>query len=204
MSRGHPAEFIHGATAGAPAPQIHGQLAGQGDDGFLFHGGAGGEFDFHLLCRLPARLPLEEAPDRFDEQRAYAPVAHPINGADQTFAGATVFAGAATSVTAHLLPIGKALPIAHLGVQGGQGEFTQGFGPGQIRGAQGQFGDECSQLSFDDQNDFTQFVQDAQDPRIECGREPFPVTRAPPAVDQFLMTILGDLAVAAIGQAADF
>ena len=63
---GYPAEIFHRAAAGAPAPQVHGQLAGQGDDGLLFHGGARAQLGFHFLRRLPVGLPLQEAPHGLD------------------------------------------------------------------------------------------------------------------------------------------
>ena len=84
---GDPAEVFHGAAAGAPAPQVNGQLAGQGDHGLLLHGGARAQPGFHFGRRLPVGLPLQEAPHGFDQQGPHAPVAHPVNAAHAPLVG---------------------------------------------------------------------------------------------------------------------
>src|SRR6266498_1130105 len=112
--RRHPAQFLHRVATRAPTPQVDGQLAGQGDDGFLFHGRARGQFDFHFLGRLPARLPFEKAPQRLHQHGPDSPVAQTVNTTDPARVPAAVFARTTAGVTAHLLAIVKALPVTHL------------------------------------------------------------------------------------------
>ena len=72
-----------------------------------------------------------------------------------------MLAWAAAGVTAHLFAILKALPVAHLRVQGGQGEFAQPLGLGLAGSAQGEFGQEHRHLRLEDENDLAQFLQHA-------------------------------------------
>ena len=65
--RRDPAQVGEGGATGAPAPQIHCQLARQGDDGFFPHRHAVGQADFHFERGFPLRLPEQEAPDGFDQ-----------------------------------------------------------------------------------------------------------------------------------------
>src|SRR5688572_23774006 len=119
--RGHPAEFFHRGPAGPPAPQVDGQLPGQRHDGLLSHRSAVGQFQFQALGGFPLRLPAQEAPHRFDEQRADPAVAHPIDGAHASLASRAVFAGTTAGVAADLFAVGKAVPVAHFAVEGDEG-----------------------------------------------------------------------------------
>ena len=94
------------------------------------------------------------------------------------------------------------MPVAHLAVQGHQRQATQALGHDLVLHAGEQFGFECGQLGLHRHDQRAQLGQHAQHPRIERG-EFRPVARAPPTVRQLGMTILGDLAVTAIGQTAD-
>lgn len=65
------AELGGAALAGLPAPEIHGELPGDGDDGFLAGcsggPGAGGEHGEAFLDGWVLRLEADEAPGQFDE-----------------------------------------------------------------------------------------------------------------------------------------
>src|ERR1700722_16242325 len=89
----HPAEFFECAAVGAPAPQVNSQLAREGDDGFFLYGGARAQLGFHFQGRFPGGLPMQEAPNRLDQQGADTPVAHPVNAAHASFIAGTVLAG---------------------------------------------------------------------------------------------------------------
>src|SRR5262245_9309523 len=63
----HPAQFGGGGPAGAPAPEVDGQLSGQGHGRFLFERGAVFELLQKFLAGMPEGLPAQEPPDRFDQ-----------------------------------------------------------------------------------------------------------------------------------------
>jgi len=147
-------------------------------------------------------LPLQEAPHGFDQQRPHAAVAQAVNAAHAAFIARTMFAGTTAGVTAHLFAVVKALPVAHLAIQGHQRQAAQTLGGDLVFHAGEQFSLEGHQLRLNGHDQFAQLGQHAQHPRIERG-EFRPVARTPPTVRQLDMTILGDLAVAAIGQTAD-
>ena len=67
-----PAEFFQGEDAGAPAPQVHGQLARDGDDGFFARGARGfaraSEDFLPVLNEFAVRLPFDHAPGQHDQR----------------------------------------------------------------------------------------------------------------------------------------
>ncbi len=176
-------------------------MAGQGHDGFLLQGWAGGQVDLQALRGFPVRLPQEEAPHRLDQQRTHAPVADAVDAAQTPLAARTVFARTTAGVTADLFAIVKPPPVAHFGVLGGQGQVAQALGARLVLHAGLQCGVQFGELGFDGQDEFAQGGQHAHEPRIERGQFG-PMPRAPPAVRQFEVGVFGGLAVAAVGQLA--
>jgi len=198
---GDPAEFFEGGPPGAPAPQVNGQQPRQRDHGFLPHRGAVGQFGFHPLRGFPVGLPAQEAPHRFDQQGAHAAVAHPVDGAQAAVAAAAVFARTTPGVAADLFAVVEAVPIAHFAVEGAEGEFTQSLGPGLILHPRFDLGQEGTHFFFQRQDERAQFGEESEQPRIEGG-EFLPVARTPPVGREWLVAILGGLAMTAIGQTA--
>src|SRR5687767_4857794 len=95
-----PAEFGGGGPAGAPAPEIDGQLAREGHGGLFLEGRAVFEFLEIFLAGVPVGLPFEESPDGFDQENADMFVAVAIDRAETLHAAGTVFAGTAAGITA--------------------------------------------------------------------------------------------------------
>ena len=110
------AELRGGAAAGLPAPEIHGELPGDGDDGFLpCHSGgpcAFGQDGEALFDRPVAGLEADEAPGQFDQRGAQPGVAMFGDAAGHPFAAAGVFAGAEAGIAANLPPVFEARPVA--------------------------------------------------------------------------------------------
>ena len=94
------AEFLGGALAGLPAPEIDGELSGDSDDGFLSRraGGprAGREEGEAFVDGWILRLEADHPPGQFDERTAQARVAMLGDGTGQAFGAAGVFAWAET------------------------------------------------------------------------------------------------------------
>ena len=68
-----PAQVLGFYSSGAPAPQIHGQLAGHGDDGFLAFGSGGSGVGQHwppFLNQFAIPLPDHQSPGQFDQRGA--------------------------------------------------------------------------------------------------------------------------------------
>ena len=103
------AEVRGGAASGLPAPEIHGELAGDGDNGFLARGSGGpcafGQDEEALFDRSVVGLEADQSPGQFDERGAQPRVAVLGHGARHPLAAAGVFAGAEAGVAADLPPV---------------------------------------------------------------------------------------------------
>ncbi len=122
--------------AGAQAPEVDGELAGERDDGFLARG-AGGEGAFGqdlvpLLERAVVRLEADEAPGGFDEGGADPRVAVLGDAPLEPGLAGAIFARAEAGVTADLAPVREAPPIADLAVEEDAGEGTEPAGLGRV------------------------------------------------------------------------
>ena len=107
------AQSGQGGPPGEEPPEVDEEQAHAGDDGFLFaHRAAVGVADHGAPFGkgVPARFPADEPPDSFGEQAAQAPVALPVDGAQELAiaAGAALARGAANKA-ADLFAIAEAL-----------------------------------------------------------------------------------------------
>ena len=113
-----------------------------------------------------------------------------------------MLAGTTAGEAAGLLAVAEAVPVADLGVEGGEGEGAQALGkdlsldPGQGLGL------EFPDLLLEDEEDLPEALEDAEFPGVEVA-EALPVPRAPPVGGERGVTVFGDEAVGAVGQAAD-
>ena len=121
---------------------------------------------------------------------------------DQSFAPRTVFTRTTAGVTADLFAIVDTFPIAHLRVEGHKSQFAQALGTRLVLEPGHEFIVQFLQLGLQDEDEVPQAGQHAQHPGIQTGQLG-PVARAPPAMRQLEMAILGDLPVPAVGQATD-
>ena len=127
-----PAELFRGDLAGLPAPEVHRQLPGQGHDcAFALAGGGLGieEHVFPALDGLALRLIADHAPGQFNQGPAHAGVAGLGDGQVAMAEARTADAAAQAGVTADLLAIVEAGPVAQFGDQHSQRERAQTFGP---------------------------------------------------------------------------
>ena len=67
---GDKAKGFEFTSAGAPSPQIDGELSSQGDNGLLLLSHAIAKAFSKFEGRMPGRVPAEKAPDRFDQLSA--------------------------------------------------------------------------------------------------------------------------------------
>ena len=107
------AEIGEGGPSGEEPPEVDEEQAHAGDDGFLLaHRAAVGLADHRAPFgeAVPAWLPADESPDGFGKQAAQAPVALPVDVAEELAAGAgAVLARGAPDEAADFLAITEAL-----------------------------------------------------------------------------------------------
>lgn len=136
MSKGSghfPAQLLWGDPAGLPAPQIDGQLTGQGDDGlfaFATMRALGQEDVFPFLEGATLGLEADHAPGQFDEEVAQAGVAMLGNGQVQVCLAAGTDAAAQAGQGADLLAVVEAIPVTDFVGGTGQGQRAQAQGTG--------------------------------------------------------------------------
>ena len=180
---GHfPAQLFRGDPAGLPAPQVHGQLPGQGDDGLFAFTGMGAvdqEDVFPFLDGAALGLETDHAPGQFDEQIAQAGVAMFGDGQIQVSLAAGTDAAAQAGETADLFAVVEAMPVGHFVGGADQGQRTQAQGTGF-----GGLGDhrlsQGLELLVQGQQDGTEDGQSLDQPAGQPGGQSLPGSRLPP------------------------
>ncbi len=155
LDAGHPPAQVGGlCSSGAPAPQIHGQLAGYRHHGFFprrLGGSDIAQYSLPFLDQLAIRLPQDHPPGQFHPRGAQAHVAVFGDRQQMMAVAAGTDATAQSGIAAHLPPIGETVPVAHLtfhhGIrQAAQTLGTSGRGGGlQRQGGRVQFGGQRGQ-----------------------------------------------------------
>jgi hypothetical protein len=177
-----PAQLFGGDPAGLPAPEVHGQLPGQGDDGLFAFAGvdAGAEQDvFPFLDGAALGLEADHAPGQFDEQIPEPGVAVFGDGQVQVGLAAGTDPAAQAGERANLFAVVEAVPVGDFVGGAGQREGSQtqgsrfaglgddGFGqPGELLIQGGEHGAEN--------------VQALVEPGWQRGRQFGPARRPPP------------------------
>jgi len=130
--RGFEAEILQSGAACLQPPQIDRKQPGTSHHGFLSGGSPGGSMETKDVGKFskatPSGVPCLETPDRFDQERAHAAVAQPIDAAQGLSAAGAKFAWTTTDVAADLLAISEAVPIEGLPLQRGKGGLAQTLG----------------------------------------------------------------------------
>jgi len=137
VAQHHPTQSLRGRPTGAPAPQIHGELAGNSHDGLLarrFGCFEGAEDGPPFLDQLGLGLPHHQPPRQFDQRGAQAHVAV-LGDREQTHTGAAgAEAPAQTGVAADLAPVFEPVPVANFTLDDFIAQAAQAFGPLRWRG----------------------------------------------------------------------
>jgi hypothetical protein len=180
---GHfPAQLFGSDPAGLPAPQVHGQLACQGDDGlfaFATMNATGQQDVFPFLDGAALGLEADHAPGQFDEQITQAGVAMFGDGQIQVRLAAGTDTTAQAGERANLFTIVETMPVGH---------FVSGADQGQRSQAQrtgfGRLGDhglgQGRELFIQGQQDGTEDGQSFDQPGGQLERELLPGSWLPP------------------------
>lgn len=174
---------------GFNSPEINGQQARAGNDGFLSGSrtglGSRSQDVSELLDAPPLRVPAHQSPHRLYQDGSDAGVAHAVNGPLASSARAAVLTGTTTDETADLSAVFKAIPVQDLGLElsaGGQSEspgllaiLLPGLAP------KGTEFFEFPDAGFDLENNLTVGFEHGHEPGIEFGAQFGPETLSPPA-----------------------
>lgn len=122
-------KLLRRALAGVQPPEIDGQVARDGDDGFLARGSGGfGPFRQQRQPRLHRwviRLEPHQSPREFDQRSSQSRVAVLGHAALHPLGSAAVFAGAKAGVTGDLSPVLEPFPVADFAAQDDTGQPAQ-------------------------------------------------------------------------------
>ena len=121
-------QLREGSPAGAPTPEVNGQLPGQGHHGLFSQGHTCGHPGDEFAAGVPQWLITQQAPDRLDQQHPDMFIAMAVNAALALVGSAAVFAGTTAGVAARSLAVFEAVPVADFTIQQGQGQSPQSFG----------------------------------------------------------------------------
>ena len=123
-----PAELFWGDAAGLPAPEVHGQLTGEGDDGLLAFAGVGAALQqdvFPFLDGAALGLEADHAPGQFDEQISESGIAVLGDGQVHMRLAAGTDAAAEAGERADLFAVVKTSPVADFVGGAGQRQRAQ-------------------------------------------------------------------------------
>jgi hypothetical protein len=180
---GHfPAQLLWGDPAGLPAPEVHGQLTGQGDDGLFAFARVdplGQQDVFPFLDGAALGLEADHAPGQFDEQITQAGVAMFGDGQIQVRLAAGTDTPAQAGERANLFTIVETMPVGHFVGGADQGQRSQAQGTGF-----GRLGDDGlgqgRELFLQGQQDGAEDGQSFDQPGGQLERELLPESGLPP------------------------
>ena len=129
---GFETEIAETGAACLQPPQIDRKQPGTSHHGFLSGGPPGGSMETKDVGKFskatPSGVPCLETPDRFDQERAHAAVAQPIDTAKLLSGAGAEFAGTTANVAADLFAIGEAFPVHRLPLQRSKSGWPQPLG----------------------------------------------------------------------------
>lgn len=177
-----PAELFWGDAAGLPAPEVHGELTGQGHDGLFAFAGvrAGTQQDvFPFLDGAALRLEANHAPGQFDEQIAQSGVAMLGDGLVQMGLAAGTDAAAEAGEGADLFAVVETSPVADFVGGAGQRQRAQTERAGFAGLTDDGFG-QPRELLVEGFDEDAEDVEPLDQPRRETGGQSAPGVGLPP------------------------
>jgi hypothetical protein len=180
---GHfPAQLLWSHSPGLPAPEVHGQLTGQGDDGLFAFAAmytARQQDLFPFLDGAALGLETDHAPGQFDEQVAQAGVAVLGDGQIQVGLAAGTDTATQAGQGTDLFTVIEAMPVTHFVGGADQGQRSQAQGTGWAGLGDERLGQRL-ELLIQGQQDGTEEGQTFDQPSGQLEGQFLPAAGLPP------------------------